>query len=392
MHPALCISEILSVIFDFLLKGGGEGSLVNAACTTSIFLEPALDRLWRNLDDFKILIKVWPLDALARDQVTKLSYRFSRMLKPQDWERFDYYSTRVHHLSTALGRPSFTIEGMHYLLHRSFCDELSRYMVEHNRPVLLPNLKTLRLSGPPDSCVQLGRLLVSSTLTTLQVAHIAIYINEPISLLLAAIAEKKPRLTSLSLPVLRAAELFPPYAALFPALFPSSLVDLSVHDTFFAIPYMANHVCSLPSLKRLEISSDYYYRPVVFATHAMSPMLSLRHLSGGRSNIYRIVPFTPDLTHLAITTLYDYETSVEEDLSPSIANFRKLVEYIGDHCRNLQSIEVAWDEEDDFMCELCDLVAGGYIEWGEGDQRRQVDVTVYEDIQVLGPPMSTQFQ
>lgn len=74
MHRVLHIFELLRTIFDALIDDNKERTLVNVACTTKTFLEPALDSLWRQIDDLKIILKLLPADAITRDQLTKLYY------------------------------------------------------------------------------------------------------------------------------------------------------------------------------------------------------------------------------------------------------------------------------------------------------------------------------
>lgn len=74
MHRALYVCELLRTIFDSLISDNAEKSTLSAACATTIWLEPALDSLWREIDDFKILLKLWPAEALTRDSATGSYY------------------------------------------------------------------------------------------------------------------------------------------------------------------------------------------------------------------------------------------------------------------------------------------------------------------------------
>ena len=59
MHRCLYISEILQEIFEYSATES-LAPLVHLAGTCRLFYEPALDILWRELDDFGPLIKCMP--------------------------------------------------------------------------------------------------------------------------------------------------------------------------------------------------------------------------------------------------------------------------------------------------------------------------------------------
>ncbi|KAG8910318.1 hypothetical protein FRC00_008419, partial [Tulasnella sp. 408] len=203
MHRALYVCELLRTIFDSLISDNAEKSTLSAACATTIWLEPALDSLWREIDDFKILLKLWPAEALTRDSATGSYYRFVRPLARSDWARFDFYARRVRALTATLGRPCETFEGMPDLLHETFCTDLGKYMREIRRTMLLPNLQSLELQGPVCTTVQLANFLITSRIERLHISPTSGDMHCMEHPFLLTIMQRKPPLKSVALPNVR---------------------------------------------------------------------------------------------------------------------------------------------------------------------------------------------
>ena len=104
MHSCLYITEILSIIFTTLHRS----HLPVVARICRAWEKPALDVLWKSIDDLLPLIDLFPQDSrtLSLPRVCtppfyygiRLTIRqsFTRPLVPNDFERFNYYATRVH--------------------------------------------------------------------------------------------------------------------------------------------------------------------------------------------------------------------------------------------------------------------------------------------------------
>jgi hypothetical protein len=64
MHHPLTINEILTLVLEYFSGVNGEldlQTLAAAARTCKSFKDPALDILWRSLDDFDPLLELLPL-------------------------------------------------------------------------------------------------------------------------------------------------------------------------------------------------------------------------------------------------------------------------------------------------------------------------------------------
>lgn len=90
MHRALRIPELLYAVFELLIADKCERSTASAATSCRTFFEPAMDVLWKDIDDITVLFKLWPPSALMRDNITKLNYvsaEVARRLPPRSTTR-----------------------------------------------------------------------------------------------------------------------------------------------------------------------------------------------------------------------------------------------------------------------------------------------------------------
>ncbi|KIJ43068.1 hypothetical protein M422DRAFT_47966 [Sphaerobolus stellatus SS14] len=97
MSSHLCrLPEILEIIFSYATPG----TVATSSLVCKAWLEPALNELWRSIDNPLIL-----LGLLAPHKIveTKDGLWFARMFRRRvlqaDWKRFDYYARRVRRLS-----------------------------------------------------------------------------------------------------------------------------------------------------------------------------------------------------------------------------------------------------------------------------------------------------
>lgn len=67
MHRCLCISEILREIFEYCALSN-LSPLAHLARTCRLFREPALDILWRELDDVSPLMKCLPSNLWVEEE------------------------------------------------------------------------------------------------------------------------------------------------------------------------------------------------------------------------------------------------------------------------------------------------------------------------------------
>ncbi|KAL0955248.1 hypothetical protein HGRIS_004143 [Hohenbuehelia grisea] len=112
MHPCLRNDELVSMICAYLFNGCllNLHHVLSLGLTSKTILEPCLDRIWSNIDEFHNMLLLFPTDSyeiLLRDDGPFLEHegddhpcviRFTRPLVPEDWTRFHYYSHRVRRL------------------------------------------------------------------------------------------------------------------------------------------------------------------------------------------------------------------------------------------------------------------------------------------------------
>lgn len=266
---------------------------------------------------------------------------------------------------------------MDNLLHETFSKDLSKYLLSHGRVHLLPKLTKLELHGTLPGCNDVSQVLATPVLTSLAIHPLRTYMDLASCGIIKHIAELRPPLTAISWPLLRGRELAGTCGAVMFDFFPQSLEALSVHDSLFAIPVVARHLCSLPNLKRLCIGSDYY-QPVKWYEPAFRPFKRIERLAAGRTNILRIVPHTPTIKHLTIFTLYDYETEIDEDANPSEEKFKELLDVVQRHCPDLEALEVQIDPEDPSQECMREPLQGMKLHWGSGDTKREIPLQITE--------------
>lgn len=82
MHHCLYISEVLSLIFEFIgywddqFQGpqAGKRTLASLARTCHLFSSPALDVLWHDLYSFDPLLKLFPVVRCIRSVSSTCAY------------------------------------------------------------------------------------------------------------------------------------------------------------------------------------------------------------------------------------------------------------------------------------------------------------------------------
>ncbi|KAJ6453345.1 hypothetical protein C8R45DRAFT_1083092 [Mycena sanguinolenta] len=93
MHLAWDISELV----DLICESSSKASLAALAQTSSLFREPALDVLWREMDSPIPLLKCFPPDSWDISTLDKqpFSFGFIRVIRPDDWDRVRLYGSRI---------------------------------------------------------------------------------------------------------------------------------------------------------------------------------------------------------------------------------------------------------------------------------------------------------
>jgi hypothetical protein len=142
MNRVLAIPELLDLICHSL--SDSNSSLLSAALVSKRWSGPALDELWREVLDIRVLFTLLaPVqgepDIAAMDEDADVSlrdvcYHFTRPVLPADWTRFSHYGRRVRALYVnAIPFPDSS-------QYRDVFDEIARTRTSLN---VLPNLRSL---------------------------------------------------------------------------------------------------------------------------------------------------------------------------------------------------------------------------------------------------------
>lgn len=175
-RDVLCIAEIVSPICAIL----GNEDNYRLAQTCSSLAYPAVDELWKVQHTLSNLLNLLPQDALCwvskstsspklvrsglhdfpiyKEADKAHSQKITRIIRPDEWERFDIYSHRVRVLQCR-SLPQLSLRSTQNLAHS----------VILRKAPLLPGLQRLLISSPlrtPEE-VLLAQLLVSPTITAL---------------------------------------------------------------------------------------------------------------------------------------------------------------------------------------------------------------------------------
>ncbi|KAF7797714.1 hypothetical protein EIP86_008914 [Pleurotus ostreatoroseus] len=136
MHNCLYISEILQLIFQYASEDN-KSPLVALACTCRLFSEPALDLLWREVDDVSPFIKCMPGHVWAEES-------FTRTPTDQEWMHLHRNVHRIRKFTFC--SQWYSEDGMSCRLNPASLAQLSQHVVsvQHKRRApLLPNLNVL---------------------------------------------------------------------------------------------------------------------------------------------------------------------------------------------------------------------------------------------------------
>ncbi|OBZ72428.1 putative feruloyl esterase B-1 [Grifola frondosa] len=143
MHRALQIRELLDIVIKYIRCGGDTRTVAALAVTCRAFHDAALDRLWWTLKGLEHLVMCLPSDAweVSHDYLT-----ITRELSASDWERFDYYASRVRVLAFTDKGDAFETDDTSswYSQPRAKCwlDSFGPLFYDRSSP-LLPNLRRL---------------------------------------------------------------------------------------------------------------------------------------------------------------------------------------------------------------------------------------------------------
>ncbi|KDQ58323.1 hypothetical protein JAAARDRAFT_192910 [Jaapia argillacea MUCL 33604] len=133
VHHALRISEIVHEICGHLDPDSSptwRSDLASMAVCCRSFQEPALEVLWRDMEDVEPLLRLIPdlqMLYVHRGGSWARSYTIATtQMTPIDWERFDYYARRVRSID--------------HKLDHSLCYDIFTQLASQRRGPLLPRL------------------------------------------------------------------------------------------------------------------------------------------------------------------------------------------------------------------------------------------------------------
>ncbi|KAJ7053043.1 hypothetical protein C8F01DRAFT_1032646 [Mycena amicta] len=120
MHDALRVAEIVLEIAQHAsdTTPPARKSLLALATTCRLFLDPALNELWRELESIYPLLRCFPSGVFEFTQESehKTTTSVSRAIRASDWARPLFYARRVKHLEF-LGMNTIGGEDLHVLRH-----------------------------------------------------------------------------------------------------------------------------------------------------------------------------------------------------------------------------------------------------------------------------------
>ncbi|KIJ05047.1 hypothetical protein PAXINDRAFT_103929, partial [Paxillus involutus ATCC 200175] len=188
MHPCLNIAEIQERIFahvrgPVLYEGKldyrqrqsiatARRTLAALARTCSSFTEPAVDVLWYDLDTFEPLLRSLPLDVWSRGQYPGhplREARFSRDLRPSDWDYLQKHCSRVRILGRLVDN---TFESDHPYVSGSVPVELLETLFgdSHTPTCVFPKLEKLFWNHGEEAVFRYFSKFLAPSLTCIRVA------------------------------------------------------------------------------------------------------------------------------------------------------------------------------------------------------------------------------
>ncbi|KAF8057525.1 hypothetical protein FPV67DRAFT_1527822, partial [Lyophyllum atratum] len=160
MHDCLLLQDIFSLVCIQLALGTGypKRDLAALAQSCRALSETALEQLWYDMDDLRILIRCMPED-LWRNQGSPTVDKgapivFQRPIVPTDWPRFQVNAQKIRVFTARTSNGGLDLDIPYYqMLAVASC----------NRP-LLPNLKNLRWLGDYEYAFPFLHLLLNPNL------------------------------------------------------------------------------------------------------------------------------------------------------------------------------------------------------------------------------------
>ncbi|KAJ7075509.1 hypothetical protein B0H15DRAFT_866731 [Mycena belliarum] len=233
-----------SSYLDLEELGAARASLLSAALACSDFCSPALDALWRTIDNLTPLLKLLPAVKLVEGV-----YTLSGLVRASDWTIFQSYAARVRRV---VYRGGVSVAG-----HSSLYSALA----SGNRP-LIPNLTTIRFLGnfvTTGSPFPEAFLLISSTIRHVEISALGLDDISTTSFL-ATLAHTADHISSLVIQTQQSTVFGDPQAL------SQSLQDITLLDMRGDLqPHLLRALSQLPRLVSLSIEFKFVDFPGVLA-------------------------------------------------------------------------------------------------------------------------------
>ncbi|KAG9011001.1 hypothetical protein FRB94_009020 [Tulasnella sp. JGI-2019a] len=156
----LAIDEVLRMIIRHMRRRFRD--LLSCALTCQAFKEGALDQLWEDIPNFGCLLRVWNANGLLDIN----SWQLTRIAYQEDWERFDYYASRIRYVGSRNNRNATHLDENLILQTNAALPVRAGTMWP-----LLPKLRGLRVNLDGSTSLMQMRLLLKecTTLTSITV-------------------------------------------------------------------------------------------------------------------------------------------------------------------------------------------------------------------------------
>ncbi|KAJ7770738.1 hypothetical protein B0H16DRAFT_1411002 [Mycena metata] len=326
MHRALEILEVFETICECSPK-----DLAALARTCTLFLSPALDRLWKRLPGITPVLKCMPTELfkIKKKEGHRLQATLQRTMEANDWQRLAFYLPRVR---------SFTTD---YLVDSVF---LEAFQLSMPGAVLFPNLQELAWHSTigGSSTFHHIRMFLSAGLTTLRLDDLETYADFAIFSILAA---KCPSLRDVVLaPDLPVNGDTTPWDDAVPLIsqFVCGLLDLESLSVPGLNDSALTHLARLPRLQTLEIRCAAPDSFVLNPDEGDIPFASLVRLT-----LPACEGATAILAAIGVCSLVEFECT--ESFSPPTQNItRELYTTLANSCSHtsLKILSVSGDDRD----------------------------------------------
>ncbi|KAG8912652.1 hypothetical protein FRC00_004036 [Tulasnella sp. 408] len=322
-HAALAVEELQELIFRQLLVFHDDGRLSNAqddlanlAATCRAFSEVALNVRWRNAN-FHQLIQVWNArGVIARRDMSRRGspeMGFARAITLEDWQRFEYYARRIHHMQLEYLPDTirFSTDFATAVLERTI---LPRFQVEGVSPLpIFPKLNSLEFmfcTAKSEVCVCMAVINESPCLDRFVAHVITSYTDLPSdawTALLATLGNRGRPLKYLAvLPDMDGLGtthiIGPKTHSLAQLIVRSTLQELALPSDVIPIRIILNAISYLPTLKKLQLGYCDSFTVDYETPVPQNAFSSLECLEGGSAAVRSllVIPKLPSLAKLVI--------------------------------------------------------------------------------------------